>query len=65
MTNIEAYARQQTGDRIDRVEISRAVAKAIAFKKVGKNPEAHEWARRLVALLECSEILRPEMRLAP
>lgn len=50
---------------IDRSEVSRALAKAIAYKQSGKNPEAHEWARRLIALLECSEILRPEMRLEP
>lgn len=45
---------------IDRVEVSRALAKALAFKGVGKDAEACEWARRLVWLLECGEILRPE-----
>ncbi len=42
---------------IDRQEVSRALAKAIAYKQVGKHKEANEWARRLVVLLQCSEIL--------
>lgn len=48
---------------IDRTAISRAVAKAIAYKACGKNSEAHTWAREVVKLLECAEILRPELRL--
>ena len=42
---------------IDRSEISRAVAKAIAYKQCGKQAEAEAWARKLVELLECAEIL--------
>ena len=43
---------------IDQVEVNRALAKAIAFKNCGKDREAEEWARRLVELLECADILR-------
>lgn len=43
---------------IDRSAIARAVAKAIAYKLVGKDVEAAEWAREVVRLLECAEILR-------
>ena len=43
---------------IDRTEASRALAKAIAFKSCGKDAEAADWARRLVEILECAEILR-------
>ena len=42
---------------IDRSEVSRALAKAIAYKNCGKNNEACLWARKLVELLECAEIL--------
>ena len=42
---------------IDRSEVARALAKAIAYKNCGKDTEAAEWARRLVHLLECAEIL--------
>lgn len=42
---------------IDRSEVARALAKAIAFKAVGKDREAEEWARNLVVLLECADIL--------
>ena len=45
---------------IDRTEVSRALAKAIAFKQCGKDEAAKEWARVLVKLLECAEILAPE-----
>jgi hypothetical protein len=45
---------------IDRTEVSRALAKAIAFKNCGKDAEAAAWARKLVHLLECAEILRGE-----
>ncbi len=44
---------------IDRSEVSRAVAKAIAYKQCGKDRDAAQWARELVRLLECAEILRP------
>lgn len=43
---------------IDRSEVSRALAKAIAYKQCGKDREAEEWAIKLVKLLECSQILR-------
>jgi hypothetical protein len=43
---------------IDRSEVSRALAKAIAYKNCGKQREAEEWARKLVELLECADILR-------
>lgn len=43
---------------IDRSEISRAVAKAIAYKQCGKQADAEAWARKLVQLLECADILK-------
>jgi hypothetical protein len=43
---------------IDRSEVSRALAKAIAFKQCGKDREAEKWAAELVRLLECAAILR-------
>lgn len=43
---------------IDRQEVARALAKAIAYKNCGKDQEAQEWARELVRLLECAEILK-------
>ncbi len=43
---------------IDRSEVSRALAKAIAFKNCNKQAEAEEWARKLIRLLECADILR-------
>ena len=46
---------------IDRTEVSRALAKAIAYKNCGKDDAANEWAIRLVELLECSEILAVEV----
>lgn len=42
---------------IDRSEVSRALAKAIAYKNCGKDTDAQDWARKLVQLLECAEIL--------
>jgi hypothetical protein len=43
---------------IDRSEASRAMAKAIAYKACGKDIEAARWARELVRILECAEILK-------
>ncbi len=43
---------------IDRSEVSRALAKAIAYKNCNKHAEANEWAKKLIILLECAEILR-------
>lgn len=45
--------------KIDRSEVSRALAKAIAYKECGKDREAAAWAVVLVGLLECAEILDP------
>lgn len=42
---------------IDRSEVNRALAKAIAYKACGKEVEANRWAARLVNLLEASAIL--------
>ena len=42
---------------IDRSATAQALAKAIAFKQCGKDSEAAQWARQLVKLLECAEIL--------
>lgn len=42
---------------LDRSEISRALAKVIAYKNCGKQRDAESWARRLVELLECEDIL--------
>ncbi len=47
---------------IDRSEVSRALAKAIAFKNCGKHRKASAWAAELVRLLECSDILQPGSR---
>lgn len=44
---------------INRTEVSRALAKALAYKECGKQAEAEAWARKLVELLECAEILTP------
>ncbi len=43
---------------IDRSAAARAMAKAIAYKQCGKDAEAAEWARQLVELLECADILK-------
>ncbi len=44
---------------IDRSAIAQALAKAIAYKQCGKQEDAEAWARRLVELLECADILSP------
>jgi hypothetical protein len=43
---------------IDRSATAQALAKAIAFKACGKDKDAEAWARRLVELLECADILK-------
>lgn len=43
---------------IDRAEVSRALAKAIAYKNCNKDQEAEEWARKLIKLLEMANILK-------
>lgn len=45
------------GSEIDRSAVSRALAKAIAYKACGKDDEAAQWARQLVELSECAQIL--------
>lgn len=44
---------------LDRSEINRALAKAVAFKQCGKHAAAELWAARLLGLLECADILDP------
>ena len=48
----------QEAKMIDRAEVARALAKAIAYKNCGKEVEAAEWARKLVRLLELADILK-------
>ncbi|MFA5580518.1 MAG: hypothetical protein WDA25_01035 [Paracoccaceae bacterium] len=43
---------------IDRSAAAKALAKAIAYKACGKDAEAADWARQLVRILQCAEILR-------
>ena len=45
---------------IDRSEVNRALAKAIAFKQCGKDHEAAQWAARLLILLDQADILRTD-----
>ena len=45
---------------LDRSEINRALAKAIAFKQCGRDAEAEEWGRKLVRELELESILMPQ-----
>lgn len=42
---------------IDRTAVARALAKAIAFKCVNNHEAAATWARELVRLLQCADIL--------
>lgn len=44
---------------IDRSEVARCLAKAIAFKACNKHAEASLWAARLLGLLECADIIDP------
>ncbi len=43
---------------VDRKAVATALAKALAYKACGKQGEAESWARELVRLLECAEILK-------
>ena len=52
-----AYRRLQV---MDRSEVSRALAKAIAYKNCNKDKDAEKWARELIRLLECENILKTE-----
>jgi len=45
--------------RLDRREINRALAKALAYKQCGKDRHAAAWAAELMRLLECGDILVP------
>jgi hypothetical protein len=47
---------------MDRREVNRALAKAIAYKQCGKDREAAIWAEKLVRLLGCAEILNDRLR---
>lgn len=49
---------------IDRSEVNRALAKAIAYKQCGKDGDAMTWAAKLVDLLECAEILTVDAKRA-
>jgi hypothetical protein len=47
---------------MDRSEISRALATAIAYKQCGKQAEAEVWASILIEQLECVGILTNEAK---
>lgn len=44
---------------IDRSEVNRALAKAIAFKQCGRHAQAEAWAAELLRLLDVAGILDP------
>ena len=52
-------------ETINRREVARALAKALAYAECGQHVKACEWARELVRLLECAEILRSDRASAP
>ena len=43
---------------VDRSEVSRCLAKAIAYQNCGKTAEAEEWAKRLIRHLQLAQILK-------
>ena len=43
---------------INRSEVSKMLAKAIAYKLVGYDEDAAVWARKLIEALELTEILK-------
>jgi hypothetical protein len=45
---------------IDRSELSRCLAKAIAYQQCDKPEMAEEWARQLIRELQLANILRDE-----
>ena len=45
---------------INRSEVSRALAKAIAYKNCNCQDKAEDWAIELVRLLECADILKTD-----
>ena len=48
--------------QLDRVAISRALAKALAYHECGKTADAQAWAVTLVQLLQQQEILRDTLQ---
>jgi len=42
---------------MDRSEINRCLAKALAYKQCGKDRLAEMWAAKLIETLECADIL--------
>ena len=62
MLAFEAHATRSITTRgmnmIDRSEVARALAKAIAYKQCGKDADAAQWARKLIEALELAEILK-------
>lgn len=42
---------------VDRSEVSRCLAQALAYKQCGKDSDAEYWARRLIEALELANIL--------
>ena len=42
---------------VDRSEVSRSLAKAIAYQNVGKTQDAEAWARKLIEQLKLAQIL--------
>jgi len=47
--------------KLDRSNISRALAKAIAYKECGKDAEARQWAIQLMRELQQRDILRADI----
>lgn len=45
----------------ERAELSRALAKAIAYRDCNQPGRSAEWIARLVSLLDAGSILRPEV----
>lgn len=43
---------------IDRSAVNQALSKAIAYKQCGKDDDAATWARKLVTMLELTNILK-------
>ena len=43
---------------VDRSEVSKSLAKAIAYQNCGKSDEAEKWARLLVQQLQQAHILK-------
>lgn len=45
-------------NQADRVELSRAVAKALAYKEAGNDTLAAEWAYRVLELMGCAGLFQ-------